>query len=240
MKKHILSLIFMMFASFLFAQNSDLVFRSNTVAEIRIIIDQSKFDWVYANVDSDSLHMSSITFQNENLDISMDSVGFRLRGNTSRDAAKKSFKLDFNEYVPGRKVSGLEKLNLKAEQNDPSLIRSVFAFNLMEKIGLPASRFCYTKVYINDNYMGLYEIIEHIDENFASYHFGNNDGNLWKCLWPADLNYYGQDPLYHPDATWDPDRPYELKTNEDINDQSQLARLIRILNFSPSLTLSKQ
>ena len=35
-------------------------------------------------------------FQNAYLDETIDSIGFRLRGNTSRNAAKKSFKIDFN------------------------------------------------------------------------------------------------------------------------------------------------
>ena len=197
MKKVVLIALYLILSSSLFSQESDLVFRSNTISEIRITIAQDKLDWVYSNTDSDSLHMASFRFINENLDEQIDSIGFRLRGNTSRDAAKKSFKLDLNEFVKGQDLCGIEKLNLKAEQNDPSLIRSKIAFELMEKIGLPASRVAYTKVYINDEYMGLYEIIEHIDENFAAYRFGNNNGNLWKCLWPADLNYYEPNPQFH-------------------------------------------
>lgn len=233
MNKHILSIIILMITSSLFAQSSDLIFRSNTVAEIRITVSQTSLDWIYAHTDSDSLHMSSMTFQNENMDVSMDSVGFRLRGNTSRDAAKKSFKLDCNHYVPGRKLAGLEKLNLKAEQNDPSLVRSNFAFTLMEKIGLNASRLCYARVYVNDDYMGLYNIIEHIDENFTNYHFGNNEGNLYKCLWPADLNYRGSDPSNYYPYSGDT-KPYELQTNIAEYDYSDLANLINVINNTAS------
>ncbi len=226
-----------MILSLLYAHESDLIYQSNNIADIHITVNTNALTWIYNNVDSDSLHLSSIRYQNDSLDISMDSVGFRLRGNTSRNAAKKSFKLDFNQFVPGRKLSGVEKLNLKAEQNDPSLVRSNFAFSLMEKIGLEASRLCYARVYINDNYMGLYNIIEHIDENFLNYHFANNDGNLYKCLYPADLNYYGPDPLYHPNAAWDPNRPYEIKTNKLENDHRQLAHLIDVINHTLSSDL---
>ena len=220
--------------SFLFAQNSDLIFRSNSIAEIRIAIDTSALNWVYANTDSDSLHLCSMTFQNENLDISMDSVGFRLRGNTSRNGYKKPFKLDLNEFVRGQDICGVEKLNLRAEANDPSMIRSKLCAEFMGKIGLPTSRVNYTKVYINDNYMGLYEIIEHVDENFLSYHYNSTDGNLWKCTWPADLNYRGPNPEdYHPYSG--PERPYELKTNEIDYDFSALARMIDVINNSTSI-----
>lgn len=224
-----------MFITSLFAHESDLVYRSNTVSEIRITIDPTVLAWIYNpnNVESDSLHPASVTFHNENLDVSLDNVGFRLRGNTSRDAAKKSFKLDFNEFIKGQDIAGIQKFNLKGEQNDPSLIRSKFAFELFEKIGVPASRVCYTTVYINDVYYGLYENIEHIDDCFLAYHIGDDSGNLWKCLWPADLNYLGPNPSdYHP---WiDGERPYELKTNEDVYDFSELAHLIDVINNTPT------
>lgn len=233
MKKHFLPFTILMTITLLFAHESDLVFRSNSVSEIRISIDQDKLDWIYANVSSDSLHPASVTFENENLNIGLDSVGFRLRGNTSRNSAKKSFKLDFNEFVKGQTLAGIEKFNLKAEQNDPSLIRSKFAFDLYEKIGVPASRVCYTAVYINENYYGLYEIIEHIDERFLDYHIDDDTGNLWKCLWPADLNYRGPHASdYFPYS--DDTKPYELKTNEDTYDYSELAHLIDVINNTPS------
>ncbi len=231
MKKHLLLIIVTILSSLLFAHESDRVFRSTAVAEIRITIDTTVLAWIYdeANVESDSLHPVSVTFRNENLDVSLDNVGFRLRGNTSRHAAKKSFKLDFNEFVKGQKIAGVEKFNLKGEQNDPSLIRSKLSFELFEKIGVPASRVAYTTVYINGNYMGLYENVEHIDDCFLSYHVGDDSGNLWKCLWPADLNYRGPNPSdYHPYSG--PDRPYELKTNEEEFDFSGLARLIDVIN----------
>jgi hypothetical protein len=235
MKKQITLLIILMSITFLFAHESDLVFRSNTVSEIRITIDPAVLAWIYDpdNVQSDSLHPATITFHNENLDVSLDNVGFRLRGNTSRTAAKKSFKLDFNEFIKGQEIAGIQKFNLKGEQNDPSLIRSKIAFELFEKIGVPASLVCYTTVYINDVYYGLYENIEHIDDCFLAYHIGDDSGNLWKCLWPADLNYLGPNPSdYHP---WiDDEKPYELKTNKEAYDYSDLAHLIDVINNTPS------
>ncbi|MCF7832979.1 MAG: CotH kinase family protein [Candidatus Marinimicrobia bacterium] len=235
MKKNSFYLIILMFTSLLFAQNSDLVYRSNTISEIRITIDTTVLAWIYddENVESDSLHPVSVTFHNENLDVSLDNVGFRLRGNTSRHSLKKSFKLDFNEFIKGQDIEGIQKFNLKGEQNDPSLIRSKFAFELFEKIGLIASRVAYTTMFINDNYMGLYENIEHIDDCFLTYHIGDDSGNLWKCLWPADLNYRGSDPSdYYP--YFGDERPYELKTNKDEYDFSDLAHLIDVINNTPS------
>ena len=51
-------------------------------------------------------------------------VGFRLRGNTSRTAAKKSFKVSFNSFNKKQTFYGLQKMNLNGEHNDASIARS--------------------------------------------------------------------------------------------------------------------
>ena len=82
------------------------------------------------------------------------------------------------------------------------------------------------------DYFGLYINVEHIDDSFLSRNFENDNGNLWKCLWPADLTYRGNaSEDYYP--YYDDKRPYELKTNKDQYNYEKLARLIRIINQTP-------
>ena len=88
----------------LYADDSWKVYDDTEIATINITIDADDLEWMYnwQNVESDSLHPASIHFQNAHIDETVDSVGFRLRGNTSRNAQKKSFKLDFNHFISGR------------------------------------------------------------------------------------------------------------------------------------------
>jgi len=74
--------------------------------------------------------------------------------------------------------------------------------------------------------------VEHIDEEFVESRFGNKDGNLYKCLYPADLDYLGPDPEAYSYEIYDR-RPYDLKTNTEQNDYSDLAHFIDILNNTP-------
>jgi hypothetical protein len=74
--------------------------------------------------------------------------------------------------------------------------------------------------------------VEHIDEEFVKSRFGNNDGNLYKCLWPADLTYLGSDPDEYKLKSGSK-RVYELKTNEAADDYTDLAHFIDILNHAP-------
>ena len=95
-------------------------------------------------------------------------MGFRLRGNTSRNAEKKSFKVAFNAFVQGQKWNGLEKMNLNGEHNDVSIMRSRLSNQILASAGLPCSRTSYVKTYINEEYKGLYINVEHIDDEFLS------------------------------------------------------------------------
>ncbi|MBN2600852.1 MAG: CotH kinase family protein, partial [Candidatus Marinimicrobia bacterium] len=216
------------------SDNSWMIYDDSEVAEIHITIDPEILTWIYdgANLNSDSLHLAQFHFKNKYIDESVENIGFRLRGNTSRVSAKKSFKISFNTFMSGREFYGLDKMNLNGEHNDPSIIRSKLCWDIFNDIGTISSRSAHAEVYINDVYYGLYISVEHVDDEFVDKHFADPSGNLWKCLWPANLEYRGSDPGdYHPYI--DGERPYELKTNEEEFDFSQLARFINILNNTP-------
>ena len=215
------------------ANDLDLLYDDSQVAIIEITMEPEGLIWMYDHVQSDSMHLSTVHFSNAFIDETIENVGFRLRGNTSRNAQKKSFKLSFNTFEPGRKFYDVEKLNLNGEHNDPSIMRSKIAWDHYQKNGMATTRAAHCAVYINDVYYGLYISVEHIDEEFLKNHFEDDAGNLWKCLWPADLTYRGPNASdYHPYQ--DETRPYELKTNEDLYDYSELARLITVLHETPS------
>lgn len=227
---------------FLFAQSSSddsrAVYSDSTLVRIDVTIDPVKLQWIYNNVKSDSEHAASVRFRNGVIDETVDSIGFRLRGNTSRDAKKKSFKISFNSFIKGRQFHGIEKLNLNGEHNDPSIIRSKLAADLYGEIGVPASRANHAQVFINGRYYGLYVSVEHIDEEFLKKRFADDSGNLWKCLYPADLKYLGSDPNLYRNLMNGAVPAYELSTNETAGDFSALAKLIAVINNTPSGTFA--
>jgi hypothetical protein len=203
------------------------------LARVDITIHADTLDWIYQNVESEIEHYAVFRFQNNWIDETVDSIGFRLRGNTSRYSQKKSFKVSFNTFIPGREFYGVDKLNLNGEHNDPSIIRSKLCFDHFNTIGLNASRANHVKVYINGQYYGLYISVEHIDDEFLSKNYDDDSGNLWKCLYPADLVYLGSDPQLYKNLNENGRPVYELKTNEEQGDFSKLVRLIEALNNTP-------
>jgi len=231
------TLIFLLFFGFgVFAQpnfpDANEVFRDDVVARVDITIDPDTLQWIYDNPDSYIEWRATFEFNNGTIHDTIEEIGFRLRGNTSRYSAKKSFKVSFNTFESGRKYHGLEKMNLNGEHNDPSIARSKVCWDMLRSLDIPAPRSNHVEVYINQNYHGLYINVEHIDEEFVDSRFRNQDGNLYKCLWPADLNYLGDDPdLYKYDQGGR--RAYALKTNTELDDYTDLATFIDISNNTP-------
>ena len=212
------------------------LFVDTVVPRIDITVNPDSLDWIYANPWSDREFHAIFVFDNGTVRDTIDPVGFRLRGNTSRQSKKKSFKVSFNTFTPGGKYYGVEKLNLNGEHNDPTVMRSKVMWDILRKWDIPAPRANHVRVYINGAYYGLYINVEHIDEEFALSRFGNKDGNLYKCLYPADLAYRGTDPDNY--KIWSGSRwVYELTTNEEENDFSDLAAFIGVLENSQNGSL---
>ena len=233
----LLALLALLLASPLKADDSWMLYDDSEVARIDVDVDPAAIAFMYANVYSDSLHPCTVRFRNALLDETLEDVGIRLRGNTSRAAAKKSFKLSFNSFVPGRQFRDVDKLNLNGEHNDPSIVRSKLCWDLHQRIGTLAPRAAHARLYLNGDYFGLYVSVEHVDDEFLENRLADSEGNLWKCLWPADLAWLGSDPDLYKFSAND-HRTYELETNEELDDYSALARLIGVLHDTPQEQLA--
>ena len=204
--------------------NND-VFLQNEVAEVHISLSANNLNTLLGDsLYSDYHFPATFYYYSSAHNDTIQNVGFRVRGNTSRSANKKSFKVSFNEYTQGKKFKGIEKMNLVGQHNDPSLLRYWMSLTTLNTNDLINSRSSYVKLYINGEYKGIYFNVEHIDDEFLEKRFiGDDHGNLYKCTWGADLKYKGsnQSSYYGP---------YELKTNKSANDYSDLIQFIQTLN----------
>lgn len=227
-----ISVILWMVPLILFSQNpveEGEVFRDDVLPKIHIRIHPDSLAAIYANPKSDHEYPASFEFDNGFLVQKLDLVGFRVRGNTSRVSQKKSFKVSFNTFDSKQKFFGLEKMNLNGEHNDPSVIRSKLGWELARDLGLDASRSNHILLYINDKFWGVYIHVEHVDEEFVNLRFGSKTGNLYKCLWPAALEWRGGEQEAYKNLQQG-ERAYALKTNTAEDDYSDLVNFIDVLN----------
>lgn len=161
--------------------------------------------------------------------VALEQVGIQFKGNSSYynyPGTKKPFTLAFDQYVQGQDLDGLKSLNLNNMYQDPSFMREKMFLDFANEKGLNAPRANYAKLYINNQYWGLYLMCERIKKKFTQGRFGNSDGNLFKgdgtgasC---ANLEYHGvMSPYYNC---------YELTNNATANDWSDLIDLTAQIN----------
>ena len=173
------------------------VFLQEEVATVDITMDPDSLDaMLFGDVGYAASNPFPATFHyiSTVIDTVIDTTAIRLRGNTSLAAPKKSFKIDLNAFIPGQKFADLEKLNLNANQNDPSILRAALSWNILRRMGLAGSRTSMVKLMLNGQYMGLYVNTEHMDEEFVEEYYDKDGGNFYKCLWPATLEYISDAP----------------------------------------------
>ncbi len=223
--------LFLIFFPFFLQAQSNKLFDQTKVCYIYLTIDPDSLKYIIDNKINDEYVKSNfVFFDGQNRD-SVSNVGFRLKGATALNNQKKSFKLSFNTFEKGRKYQGVKKINLLANVNDPTMIRQMLYYYIYERCGLLPRRGAFVKVYINNEYRGLYTNLEEPDDEWIEDHFDSDKGNLYKCTYPADLTYQGPEQSSYKNILNDPvTRAYDLKTNEDADDYSDLVQLISFLN----------
>ncbi len=233
MKTVFLSLQLVIFSYVLvMSQDSgDQIFAPNTLHEIKFEFDEPDYWQILtsnyennADVFADKPYlMGSVEINGE----VVDSIGLRFKGFTSYqwNSDKKPLKIDFNEFVPGKRYNGLRKLNLNNATADPAMHRDIICYDLLRAVGVKAPRTSFAKVYFNDVYWGLYQVIEQVDKEFLQNNFSNAEGNLFKNLSWSKLEYNGPN-------TFNYNNIFSLKTNREEDDWSGFIDFVDMLNNS--------
>ncbi len=172
-------------------------------------------------------------------------VGARFKGNSSyynvrKHGGKKlpfNLKANFNKKKQ-RFPGGYKTLKLSNVFRDPSFLREVLSYEIARDY-MPAPKCNFARVWVNGEYLGLYNNSESIDEHFLEGHFGQGENTLIKCdpNWrieqpsecpqgdKSSLQYLGDDPGCYAGL-------YEMKS-DDGEGWDDLIHLTKILNQHP-------
>lgn len=166
-------------------------------------------------------------------------VGIRSRGTGSRSGTKPGLRVDFDYYTSKQRFLNLKSVVLRNQTQDPSMLHESVAMKLYARMGIPTSREAHLKLFINEEYVGLYTIVEAVDKVFLERHFQQNDGYLYEYDYDADdepwlFDYKGADPaLYSP-------KPFKPATHEKDPDPKPLERLFDIINNGSDREFAEQ
>ena len=200
--------------------------------------------------------VATATFVKEGETTVIDSVGLRLKGNTSRrrpegwngqmherdntDWHHVHFGVNLRKYVndDAHTIQGVRKLHLKWFKDDPMYVREKFCYDLFKRAGVwTAIRDNYCRLWIHvegdsqEAYYGVYEMLEPIDKRYLKdrkARFGASDGYLWKCRnAAAGLNNPNGDFWYDDDS--DDRHAYTLETQTEEFDSARI-QLVDFMN----------
>ena len=222
----------------------DYIWDDDTIPEIHIEVSLSEWNRLLALYDANSFTtqyvMANVEFVKDGEHTVIDSVGLRLKGNTSRrrpegwygqthqrdntDWHHAHFGINLRKYVDddAHTIQGVRKLHLKWFKDDPAYVREVFCYELFRRAGVwTALRDNYCRLWLHvegdsrEAYYGVYGMLEPIDKRYLKDRkdrFGNSDGYLWKCRNGASgLNNPNGDIWYDDDS--DDRHAYTLETN---------------------------
>jgi spore coat protein CotH len=157
-------------------------FDTSQVQSLYFTISNENWQDILDNPLDEEYHETSVTLNG----VTLDSVAIRTKGGSSlrsvaeSDSERYSFKIDINKYVDGQKFFGLKKFTLQNSFNDPSFMRETIAYDLLDELGVPTPQHSYVNVYINNELLGLYLMVEAVDGEFIQQHFSNSHGDLYK------------------------------------------------------------
>lgn len=211
------------------ADPSDAFFDDTTIHEIRLSVNTKDWTLLTDNWLDDTKYPADLRWNGQ----VMRNVAIHSRGGGSRRPNKVSLRVDFSHYVTGRTFLGLKSFILRNNSQDPTNMRERLSMLFFRNLGVPAQREAHTRLYINDEYYGLFTICESPEEAFLLRDYGESTGHLYEYSFDNEavaegapvfnFRYLGPDPsLYVPS-------PFVPKTLEDDPQGDVLASLFQAI-----------
>lgn len=165
-------------------ENADIVFDPTTVHTITLTIPDAGVAALRA--DPTTQVNAALTFD----ELAFPSVGVRVKGSASFQSIdqKPALKIELDEYVPGARLHGLERLTLNNEVWDPTMMAETMAYATFRGVGAPAPRTGYASVTLNDRLLGVYTLLEPMDDHFVDHNWPDSEGGMWEMTVGCDFD----------------------------------------------------
>ena len=216
------------------------LFAQDVLPEWRITISDSEWaaleDEFYnraeheaAGDDLNPYHSTEgVTFDDGSGPVEVPLVLIRLKGESSwvqtvqfDENPKMQFLLAFNEIDPDGRFMGVRKVELDMPRTDWTFLRQRLGLHTMRHVGQPAQCANNAKLYVNDEYYGLYAHLERIDKEFLQRIYGKDDGADDGDLWKAGYEIRTNEESYSTariDALWSATSPTEMSGMAPLDD----------------------
>lgn len=211
------------------ADPADAFFNDNVIHEIRLSVNSKDWKLLTDNWLDDTKYPADFHWNGQ----VVRNVAIHSRGGGSRRPNKVSLRVDFSHYTAGQTFLGLKSFILRNNSQDSTNMRERVSMLFFRNLGVPAQREAHTRLYINNEFYGLFTICESPEEPFLLRNYGESTGHLYEYSFDNEavaagapvftFAYLGPDPsLYTPS-------PFVPKTLEDDPQGDVLASLFRAI-----------
>ena len=205
------------------------LFDPSVLHEASLDIDPSAWQALRDNYLSNQYYAANLTVDG----VAVRQVGIRSRGEGSRSEEKPGLKVEFDKYVPAQEYYGYKSLVIDNMTQDSSMLRERLSFLVFEAMGIAAPRNAFTRLTVNREYWGLFNLVEPVSKPFLEARLGEKSGTLFDYEWqfPYDFSWLGPATARYVPL------PFQPETNEEKPDVAAgLVAFIRAINEEPDAT----
>ncbi len=215
------------------AQTADALFASQDLQRVDLFLHSADWLKLKAEFQTNTYYPADLTLNGQ----TVRNIGIRSRGRGSRSSNKPGLRVDFDRYTTAQRFLGLKSFVLDNVTQDASGVHESVAMAFYARLGIPAPRTIHTRLYVNNEYAGLYVILEAVDKEMLARVFGaigddtQNDGYLYEFKWMDDWKFgYLGDALTEYKFRFEP-TTHESKSDEDL--YRPIETLVRLANNTP-------
>lgn len=170
----------------------DALLDGSSLQDLWVHINAHDWEDVHTHYLDDTYYPVDVEWQG----IRVRNAGMRVRGNTSRNDHKPSFRIQFDRYVTGQTFFGLDAMTLDSSWQDPSMIANRLSMVLFRRMGIAAPRVAHVRLFVGagSEYAGVYAATEEVSSSFLKAHFGEDAGYLYEYKHQTHDTWGFQDP----------------------------------------------
>src|SRR5712671_2733190 len=160
------------------ADPADAFFNDNVLHEIRMSVNSKDWELIKEHWQEEIKVPADFRWNDQ----VVRNVSIHSRGVGSRRPDKLSLHVTINHYTAGQTFLGLQSFILRNNSQEASNMKERLSMLFFRNLGIAASREAHTRLYVNNQYQGLYTIVETVDEDFLQKDLGENTGHLYSFV----------------------------------------------------------
>jgi hypothetical protein len=205
-----------------------MIFDEGRIHEVRIQMSEEDWQSILSDSRGDELRPATVSIDG----VTATNAGIRPAGESSRvpGNAKMSMRVEFDAIEDNKRMGGFDEIKLTGSWDDPFIVRDRLGYWVYRQV-MHAPRIVPTRLAVNGQDRGIYEIEEVWGKESLQARFANADGPLYRIRGLTNLDpyeYKGLDAAAYVPLPWDP------KGMRDPAEHAVIGQALRVLTEEPA------